>query len=81
MRPKGTAVELEARGRRAVAVLGETPIQRVSARHDRLSGTGAFSLAPRRRAIGVRWKFYDDNIRARHVVAFVRHLHARIVDR
>lgn len=64
--------------RRTWAPRGETPIQRVSARHDRLSAIGAISLAPRRRAIGVRWKFYDDNIRARDVVAFVRHLHARI---
>lgn len=64
--------------RRTWAPRGETPIQRVSARHDRLSAIGAISLASRRRAIGVRWKFYDDNIRARDVLSFVRHLHARI---
>lgn len=64
--------------RRTWAPRGETPIQRVSARHDRLSAIGAVSLAPRRRAIGVRWKFYDDNIRAGDVVAFIRHLYARI---
>lgn len=63
--------------RRTWASRGQTPIQHVSARHDRLSSIGAISLSPRRRAIGVRWKFYDDNIQARGVVSFVRHLHAR----
>lgn len=64
--------------RRTWAPRGRTPIQWVSARHDRLSAIGAISLAPQRRTIGVRWKFYDDNIRARDVIAFVRHLHTRI---
>lgn len=61
--------------RRTWAPRGQTPIQRVS---DWLSAIGVISLAPRRRAIGVRWMFHDDDIRARDVVAFVRHLDARI---
>lgn len=43
-----------------------------------ISAIGTISLTPRRCAIGVRWKFYDDNIRARDALAFFCHLHALI---
>ena len=36
---------------------GETPVLRVSARHDRLSAVGAVTLSPKTKRIGLYWTF------------------------
>ena len=51
------------------------PVQYASQRHDRLSVIGSLSLSPRRRRIGVHFQVHDENIRAVHVVAYLRELH------
>jgi transposase len=61
--------------RRTWAPRGETPIQYASARHDRLSVIGAVTLSPKRQRISTYWQFYDDNVVATDVVAFLRSLH------
>jgi transposase len=51
------------------------PVQYASQLHDRLSVLGSLSLSPRRRRIGVHVQVHDENIRAVHVVAYLRELH------
>ena len=50
-------------------------MQRVSARHDRLSAIGAVTLSPQRQRINMYWQFYGGNVVATDVVAFLRNLH------
>ena len=50
-------------------------MQYASARHDRLSVIGAVTLSPQRQRISTYWQFYDDNVVATDVVAFLRSLH------
>jgi transposase len=70
-----TGFLLQPLNRRTWALRGETPIQYASARHDRLSVIGAVTLSPQRRRISTYWQFYDGNIVATDVVAFLRSLH------
>jgi len=70
-----TGFLLQPLNRRTWAPRGETPIQYASARHDRLSVIGAVTLSPRRQRISTYWQFYDDNVVATDVVAFLRSLH------
>lgn len=70
-----TGFLLQPLNRRTWAPRGETPIQYASARHDRLSVIGAVTLSPRRKRISTYWQFYDDNVVATDVVAFLRSLH------
>jgi transposase len=70
-----TGFLLQPVNRRTWAPRGETPVQYVSARHDRLSVIGAVTLSPERRRINTYWQFYDGNVVATDVVAFLRHLH------
>jgi len=53
-------------------------VQYASARHDRLSTIGAVTLSPQRQRINTYWQFYDGNIVATDVVAFLRHLHRQM---
>ena len=64
--------------RRTWAPRGQTPIQYASARHDRLSVIGAITLSPTRQRIGTYWQFYDDNIVAADVAAFLRGLYRQL---
>jgi len=70
-----TGFLLQPLNRRTWAPRGETPIQYASARHDRLSVIGAVTLSPQRKRISTYWQFYDENIVATDVVAFLRSLH------
>lgn len=51
------------------------PVQYACWRHDRLSVIGSLSLSPRRRRIGLTFQVHDENIRAVHVIAYLRELH------
>lgn len=73
-----TGFLLQPVNRRTWAPRGETPVQYASARHDRLSAIGAVTLSPQRQRINTYWQFYDGNIVATDVVAFLRHLHRQI---
>lgn len=53
-------------------------MQYASARHDRLSVIGAVTLSPQRQRIGTYWQFYDNNIVATDVAAFLRSLHRQL---
>jgi transposase len=70
-----TGFLLQPLNRRTWAPRGETPIQYASAKHDRLSVIGAVTLSPVRQRITTYWHFYDDNVVATDVVAFLRSLH------
>ena len=54
------------------------PVQYASQRHDRLSVIGSLSLSPRRRRIGVSFSVQTENVRAPHVVAYLRELHRQL---
>ena len=54
------------------------PVQYASQRHDRLSVIGSLSLSPRRRRMGVTFQVHDENIRATHLVAYLRQLHREL---
>jgi transposase len=73
-----TGFLLQPLNRRTWAPRGETPVQLASARHDRLSTIGAVTLSPERQRINTYWHFYDGNVVATDVVAFLRHLHRQI---
>ena len=73
-----TGFLLQPLNRRTWAPRGETPLQYVSARHDRLSVIGAVTLSPQRQRLNTYWQFYDGNVVATDVVAFLRHLHRQI---
>lgn len=60
--------------RRTWATKGQTPILRASARHDRLSAIGAVTLSPKSKRIGIRWQFYDGNVKTPEFLAFLRSL-------
>lgn len=64
--------------RRTWAPRGKTPIQRASARHDRLSVLGALALAPQRQRISLYFDIQAENIRTPDVMRFLRRLHRRL---
>jgi len=70
--------QLQPLNRRTWAPRGETPVQVVSARYDRLSVIGALALSPQRRRIGLYFDMQDDNIRTADVVRFLRRLHRHL---
>jgi len=61
--------------RRTWAPRGQTPIQDVWQRHDRLSVLGAISLSPVRRRLSVSFAIHFENIRADDAVHFLHELH------
>ena len=73
-----TGFLLQPLNRRTWAPRGETPVQYASARHDRLSAIGAVTLSPQRQRINTYWHFYDGNVVATDVVAFLQQLHRQI---
>lgn len=54
------------------------PVQYAWQRHDRLSVIGSLSLSPRRRRIGIAFSVQDENVRAPHIVAYLRELHRQL---
>jgi len=60
--------------RRTWAPRGQTPIQKVWGRHDRLSVIAALTVSPRRQRLGLYFRIQDHNIRADHVMAFLKEL-------
>jgi len=64
--------------RRTWAPRGRTPTQEQWDRHDRLSVISALSVSPRRRRLGLYWENHGHNLRAEHVVPFVRLLHRHL---
>lgn len=73
-----TGFMLQPVNRHTWAPRGETPVQYAWDRHDRLSVIGAVSLAPKRRRISTYFRFYNDNVHATDVIAFLRSLHRSI---
>jgi len=63
--------------RRSWAPRGQTPVQEVSQRHDRLSVIAAVSLSPLSRRLGCCFDVHFENIRTDAVVSFLRELHYR----
>lgn len=54
------------------------PVQYASQRHDRLSVIGSLSLSPRRRRIGIQFSVQNENVRAPHMMAYLRGLHRQL---
>jgi transposase len=73
-----TGFLLQPLNRRTWAPRGQTPVQRVSARHDRLSAIGAVTLSPTRQRINMYWQFYAGNVVATDVTAFLRDLRRQL---
>ena len=60
--------------RRTWGPQGQTPVLRYRYRHDRISALAALSLSAVRRRVGLYVRFQQENFRAVHVAALVRHL-------
>jgi hypothetical protein len=73
-----TGFLLQPVNRRTWAPRGDTPIRCASAWYDRVSAIGAVTLSPERRRINAYWQFYNSNVVATDVVAFLRALHRQI---
>ncbi len=63
--------------RRTWAPLGQTPILVESARRDRLSAIGAFSISPVRRWMDFSFRLHDRNIDTSLLIPFLNALHDR----
>jgi len=61
--------------RRSWAPAGQTPVVVESARHDRLSVIGAFSISPVRRRMSFLFQVHEQNIDASRLIPFLRELH------
>ncbi len=57
---------------------GQTPVQDVWARHQRLSAIGAVSLAPWALRIGWYFQVLSHNVKTDDLVAFLRQLHRQV---
>lgn len=64
--------------RRTWAPRGETPVQRVWDRYDRLSVISAVTVSPVRQHIGLPFHIHDANITADEVVAFLQALRRQL---
>jgi transposase len=64
--------------RRTYAPCGQTPVNRVSNPHGRISAIGAITVSPRRRSVSLSYNLLHDNVNFRgpSVVQFIRALHA-----
>lgn len=60
--------------RRTWGPQGQTPVIRYRYRHDRIWALAALSLSAVRRRVGLYVRFQQENFRAVHVAALVRHL-------
>jgi len=63
---------------RTWAPSGQTPVQRVWDRRDRLSAICALSLSPRRRHISLNYWLQQGNIHATDIIFFIKELHAHL---
>jgi transposase len=73
-----TGFLLQPLNRRTWAARGMRPVQYAWQRHDRLSVIGSLSLSPRRRRIGIQFSVQKENVRAPHMVAYLRGLHRQL---
>jgi hypothetical protein len=64
--------------RRVWAPKGQTPIQRVWDRHDRITALAAVTRAPWASRIGLYYELLDHNARAADFVQFLREVHAHL---
>lgn len=64
--------------RRTWAPRGQTPIHYSWDRHDRISVIGALTLSPNTRRISVYFTYQYENVQAKHVIFFLRHLHQQL---
>lgn len=67
--------QLQPLNRKTWAPRGQTPIQIVSQRYDRLSVIGALALAPARQRIGLYFHVQHRNVVTADLVSFLRRLH------
>jgi transposase len=73
-----TGFLLQPLNRRTWAPRGVTPQQRSWDRRDRLSVIGVVTLSPTRKRIGTCFSVQRENVRAEHVVDFLRRLRRKI---
>jgi transposase len=64
--------------RRTWAPRGQTPVLYAWDRHDRISAISAITVSPRRRKLGMYFHLQEENVRAEHLVRFVRDLHRQL---
>jgi transposase len=64
--------------RRTWAPRGQTPLLYAWDRRDRLSAISAITVSPRRRKLGMGFRLQEENVRAEHLVRFVRGLHRHL---
>jgi transposase len=64
--------------RRTWAPQGKTPIHYSWDRHDRLSVTGAITVSPKRKRLGLYFSIASSNITGDDVFAFVQHLRGHL---
>jgi transposase len=69
---------LEPVRRRTWAPRGQTPLLYAWDRHDRVSAISAITVSPRRRKLGMYFRLQEENVRAEHLVRFVRDLHRQL---
>ena len=64
--------------RRTYAPCGQTPVNRVSNPHSRISAIGAIVVSPRRRSVSLTYNLLYDNVNFRgpSIVQFIRALHS-----
>ena len=67
-----TEFRLQPVNRRTWAPRGQTPVQCVWDRYDRLSVIGAAGLSPTGSRIGITFQIHHDSIRTGEVVEFIR---------
>jgi transposase len=70
-----TGFLLQPLNRRTWAPTGVRPQQYAWDRHDRLSVVGSMSISPRRRRLNVFFRVQEENVRAPHVMRYLRDLH------
>lgn len=64
--------------RRTWAPEGQTPVEKTSARRDRLSPVAAISVSPQRRRLGTFFQIRSHNVRGQDVAAFLREVHRHL---
>jgi transposase len=73
-----TGFRLQPVNRRTWARRGQTPVQPVWDRHDRLSVIGALTVSAQRRRIGTPFQIHPRNLCADEVVNFIRQLRKQL---
>lgn len=70
-----TGFLLQPLNRRTWAPIGVRPQQYAWDRHDRLTVIGSLSFSPRRQRLSVFFRVQEENVRAPHVMRYLRELH------